>query len=596
MWHRQLRRFALFATLALAASAHAQSTVSAPYRTDFEHGAGGWTLQGLWHVDASPASVAGGAAYSGDRSLNFNDGRGYPGVQRAACQSPTIRASAMVEHVLRFRCNYVTETLGPRFDRRRVRVRVNGRTVLDEQLASTSGTPAPARCAAMGVWHTHELRIPAPSATRSFFIQVEFVFDSVDDMFNDFPGWFIDDVELNPAAPAAAPFDLVQRSTLDFRDLSTTTIIDANRDVLITRSQPNVRFAPVRGRVTDAEWRALTGAVRAARLASVPGRIPDPNTYVVRPTSFRLEVRSRVRELANTVEGHLGVYGRWDAQVRPLMEAIAAIEQRVLGSAGGAPGGDDHGDSPQAATVVPIEPAQPPVAGTIDPPGDVDWFRLQDTTPVIAIYPPPQRTYVFETSVQGGMDTVIELYAADGATLLATNDDAAGLGLGSRLRYTAPHGTVFYLKVRHYSPAGTGSYVLRAGTANGAPAAGGDDHANTPAGATALTIGDPPRAGAIETPGDVDWFRFDTVAAAIYPPPQLTYVIETSVQGNMDTVIELYTGDGATLLATNDDAPGLGLASRIVYTGPAGQSYRVKVRHYSASGTGAYTIAVQTQP
>ena len=61
--------------------------------------------------------------------------------------------------------------------------------------------------------------------------------------------------------------------------------------------------------------------------------------------------------------------------------------------------------------------------------------------------------------------------------------------------------------------------------------------------------------------------------------------------GNMDTVLELYAADGMTLLASNDDAPGLGLASHLEYEGPLGVYY-VKVRHYSGSGVGDYTVSV----
>ncbi|RME75952.1 MAG: hypothetical protein D6776_02155 [Planctomycetota bacterium] len=576
--------------LLCAAAAPAQSV---PYHEDFESGTNGWSLHGLWSVDGDPASAPGGAASSGRASLNFNDGTAYPGLQRAACQSPTIRASRLVDHVLRFRCNYETETTGTRYDRRFVIVRVNGQTVVRQQLSGSRNAPRGAHCSAMGMWHTHTVRIPAPRNTRSFFIQVEFVFDSVDALYNDFAGWFIDDVEVAPVVPNAPAFDLLTRSTLDFRDLATTISIDAGGQVEIARSQPNVRFPLVQGRATAAELRRLQDAVQRARLASIPNRIPDPNTYVVRPTSFRLEVRSQIPDNRNTIEGNLGVYGRWDAQLRPVMDAVDEIEQRLLGS-GGSASGDDHGDTPQAATDLLVDPGTP-VAGTIDPPGDVDWFKLVDNTPVIMIYiyPPPQRTYIFETAVSGSMDTVIELYGPDGQTLIATNDDAPGLGLGSRVSFTTQHGQTLYVKVRHYDPAGTGSYTIRVRTAAAPnPGIGNDDHGNTQANATTIEVGDPPTPGTIDPPGDVDMFRFSEVAIAIYPPPQVTYVIEAKPQPGMDTVIELYKADG-TLLAVNDDAPGLGLGSRIVYTGPAGQAYFVKVRHYDPNGTGDYTIEVR---
>jgi hypothetical protein len=111
-------------------------------------------------------------------------------------------------------------------------------------------------------------------------------------------------------------------------------------------------------------------------------------------------------------------------------------------------------------------------------------------------------------------------------------------------------------------------------------------------------VGDPPTAGSINPAGDVDWFSFSTNAIAIYPPPQVTYVVETALTStDMDSVITVYASDGTTVLGSNDDAPGLGFASRVEFTAPAGQVYYVKVRHYyGSSGTGDYTVSVTETP
>lgn len=89
----------------------------------------------------------------------------------------------------------------------------------------------------------------------------------------------------------------------------------------------------------------------------------------------------------------------------------------------------------------------------------MDFFQF--TLPGIATYPPPSLWVTFETVVSGGMDTVIELYAADGTTLLGINDDAAGLGYGSRIGQRLSAGT-YFVKVRHYFSVGTGDYMLTA--------------------------------------------------------------------------------------------------------------------------------------
>jgi len=64
-------------------------------------------------------------------------------------------------------------------------------------------------------------------------------------------------------------------------------------------------------------------------------------------------------------------------------------------------------------------------------------------------------SYTLETAVTGAADTVLELYASDGVTLLTSNDDintAAGL-LASRITWTAPSSGTYYAKVRSYAGA-----------------------------------------------------------------------------------------------------------------------------------------------
>lgn len=565
---------------AAAAPAAAQQVL---YIEGFDAPAQGWRLSGLWAMDGSPSTMTGGAAHTGSGSLNFNNGTDYRGISRGWAVSPSIAVQGSA--TVRFYCNYRTETTGTAFDRRTVEVRVNGTAVATLPLSSRSTAAAPARCAAMGTWHRHDVAVPVPGGAASASVEILFGFDSVDGYSNAFPGWFIDDVLVETAAVDA--FRTLARTTLDFRQLSTRTSIRPDRGVEISRSSPTARYALVTGRATDAEWQALIQTLGAANLATIPSTIPDPNVYVVAPTTFVLEVTSAIPANQNTISGSLGVYGQWAARLSPFMQAIEAIEARLL--AGGTTG-DDHGNNTGSATDLDVT-ASAPAAGTIDPAGDVDVFRVVDPTPVILIYPPPQKTYTVEATVTGNMDTVLELYAENGTTLLASNDDAPGLGLGSRVTVTTAHGATLYAKVRHYSATGTGAYAIRA-TGSSVVSGTADDHGNVPAAATPIQTDGSPNAGTIGFAGDVDWFKFTHPGVAIFPPPPVTLTIETTVVGNMDTVIELYADDGTTLLASNDDAPGLGYASKLVYTGTVKTAYFLVVRHYSASGTGSYTVAV----
>jgi tyrosinase len=193
------------------------------------------------------------------------------------------------------------------------------------------------------------------------------------------------------------------------------------------------------------------------------------------------------------------------------------------------------------------------------------------------------------------MDTLIELYDTNG-TLLVSDDDG-GAGLASRASYTFTRGSPIWCKVRHYSSSGTGSYTIRATATpitTPVPGPGSDDHSDTTQNATTLSVNAAAEAGSIGTGGDVDVFQLMQIVPAIFPPPTFTYVFETTVVGGMDTVIELLAADG-TVLATNDDSPGMGYASKIVYTGQAGSAQYVRVRHYSSTGTGDYTVKASTQ-
>jgi hypothetical protein len=579
------------ALLVLAASPALAQTVI--YSDDFEGRRPAWQSHGLWAADETPNTVPGGQAYSGTRSQNYNNGTNYAGVSRGSCASPSIQIPAGADATLSLRCNYQTETTGLDWDKRSVLWKLDGTVVEEVQLASARGRDPRARCGAMGTWHTHEFTIPAAQASRQLVI--ELVFNSVDDYANDFAGWFVDDVEVRATtAPSSAAFDRISRNTRDFRQVSTTLELDARGVARVLRSSPTARYAPVNGQATPAELRAVEDAVRRGSLATIPSVIPDNNVYIVAPTSFLLVVDSAAPGNQATIGGSLGVYDQWAPQLQPVMSALRAIEQRLLGGTNPPPPGDDHGDTMSAATTLNLDPIAPATDGKIDPAGDVDYFQVAEIVPMIAIFPPPQSTYTIETTVQGSMDTVLELYDVNGV-LLTTNDDG-GQGLASRVTHTATRGSVLYAKVRHYSSSGVGSYSIRASsTPVTLPPVGVDDHGDTPQTATTLEVNGPAASGAIDA-GDADYFQLLQIVPAIFPPPTFTYVIQTSVVGNMDTVIEVYGADGTTLLASNDDAPGLGLASRVEITAAAGSVRYVKVRHYSTTGAGSYSLSVSTQP
>jgi hypothetical protein len=114
-----------------------------------------------------------------------------------------------------------------------------------------------------------------------------------------------------------------------------------------------------------------------------------------------------------------------------------------------------------------------------------------------------------------------------------------------------------------------------------------DDHGDQAGTATPLTINAPVTNGSIESAGDVDFFSFFAGAGQ-----QL--VIETSGLGpGMDTFLRLFSSDGVTLMAFDDDGAG-GLASFIAFTFPHTGTFFAAVTHFDSSSTGTYQVRVRT--
>ncbi len=96
-----------------------------------------------------------------------------------------------------------------------------------------------------------------------------------------------------------------------------------------------------------------------------------------------------------------------------------------------------------------IAPDTPPQMHNFYPIGDVDWVRL-------TIEP---GTYRIATSVANNLypDTIMALYASDGVTQLAFNDDCTGFTRASCLTYTSSVSATLYLKVWPYDATSIGA-------------------------------------------------------------------------------------------------------------------------------------------
>ena len=113
-------------------------------------------------------------------------------------------------------------------------------------------------------------------------------------------------------------------------------------------------------------------------------------------------------------------------------------------------GGDDHGDSPSAATPLAVGSSQ---SGQIEPGGDVDYFRVQVS-----------ESGDLTVHTTGSLDTKGQLEDSAGGVL--ARDDDGGDGYNFRIAHAVSAGT-YYLKVEGSNATTTGSYTIHASVRSG---------------------------------------------------------------------------------------------------------------------------------
>lgn len=206
--------------------------------------------------------------------------------------------------------------------------------------------------------------------------------------------------------------------------------------------------------------------------------------------------------------------------------------------------------------------------------GDNDWVKFWGLQGAV---------YVIRTQNLGPeSETFLDLYATDGATLLASDDDGGG-GLASRLNWLAPATGDYYLRVRHFDSQTYGpntSYDLSltaAETVNPDPYEPDDVYSQ----ASTIGVGSTQVGHNFHYDGDNDWTKF-------YAESGTSYVIETlNLAPESDTILWLYAPDATTELAWSDDT--VGYESRIAWTAPTSDYYYARVHHFRSDAFGVGT-------
>lgn len=162
--------------------------VIAPVYYDMEAGAPGWTASGLWHLGEDPER-----AYSPTHRWYYGiDAEGLPGnysdgtPNYGSLTSPLIQLpDTEILYSLRFWYLYQTEGSGKQWDRRWVQISQDG-DPFENVLKLSDDLPE--------TWLNGILDLSDYAGST---IQVRFYFETLDDLFNESEGWYIDDFEIS---------------------------------------------------------------------------------------------------------------------------------------------------------------------------------------------------------------------------------------------------------------------------------------------------------------------------------------------------------------------------------------------------------------
>ncbi len=218
---------------------------------------------------------------------------------------------------------------------------------------------------------------------------------------------------------------------------------------------------------------------------------------------------------------------------------------------------DDHANSIDNATPVTVGEA---VEGGVNYIGDTDFFVLQVEEGV---------SYQIDVELDTLEDSWLRLLDST-FWELAYNDDH-GDSLASGILWTAPGSGDYYVEVGGY---GVGSYALTV-TATDIV----DDHGDSIAGATAVTVGESTE-GAVDYDGDADFFVFQAEEGVLYH-------VDVELGTLNDSWLALLDADEWELAYNDDNADSL--ASRIVWAPPGSGEYYLQVGGY---GVGSYALTV----
>lgn len=227
---------------------------------------------------------------------------------------------------------------------------------------------------------------------------------------------------------------------------------------------------------------------------------------------------------------------------------------------------DDAAPQPQPQPEIPlIVVGADPVAAAISTPGETDVFRFE--VPAFGAH----TMYTL-----GSSDTFMTLFGPNDPNFEVASDDDAGEGFNAQINRNLSAG-IYFLRVRLYSPNSTGNYAVGVRAVNAAP---NPDPA--PAPIPELIVNGASIDTSISAANESDVYRFNVTAEDFY-------TIQTN--GTTDTFLSLHGPNSQIPEIISNDDSGISFNALIRRQLSPGE-YFVRVRHYSPSGTGAYSVRV----
>ena len=223
----------------------------------------------------------------------------------------------------------------------------------------------------------------------------------------------------------------------------------------------------------------------------------------------------------------------------------------------------DPAPAPTQPSIIDLVIGAPPVQASIGQAGEADLYRFVVSSVA---------DHIIET--QGQTDILMSLFGPNSQTALVTEDDDSGQARNARIVSRLTAGT-YFVRIRHYQSSSTGSYGVSVRREAAAPAP-------TPS-IPEILVNGPAVQGSLAAASESDLYTFTASTTALY-------TIETA--GNTDTFITLFGPNSQAALVAQDDDSGPGFNSRIEADLSAGVYY-ARVRHYSPTGTGTYSISIR---